>query len=523
MIDIGKIEKYHFYDRYGIADLIFMYSKYYNISIDDVIKNKSEEDLIDYYNKIYRIELCHKFRLNPTLNIIDSEIKYDYIGDRIFENEIRIDKEGKEIVKYYNVSDNGLANYSKFLSPHIISSSGQDCVDLFNALNKEINKDGNNNGAISPFVIKVVNKYKQEYNKFSKLELIGQIIATVTPNKLYYIDKDYKNAGTIPDFKNLYDYFKIIEYTYDKNNITKFITTIKDLKDCETLLDLNKKKIDTRPSIILNGNIDRKMNYPFGVEYIFIDLFIEYCNKIHNRSIDIPQGIWYSISVNNIKELKFSKYILDTSINHELTFREFSRNLLADNSHKSKFYKYLFNFYKSFEYKDFKFLLQKSKSDNNILIKEDNQIIIKFLKTMNKNDNEIIKDMIRGVKNKIFLISHNKCVKLGYDKEIKPLKYKENSNKFIYELNNTIFNYINTSNSIEDLLLKISKLINKYKVGSFIDDESVKYLLNDLNDFNEFKKVACIYLYTKLENFKKEKEGEIEKIPIFGIEESEEV
>lgn len=498
MIDIDKIKEFHFYERYGIADLIFMFSKYKNEDVSVIINNYTEDDLIDYYNNIYRVELIHNFRMWPTLDISNKSITYNYIGSSIFDTVPITDKKGITKEKYYNVSSDGLADKSIFLSPHIISSSGDDCNHLFNFLNKEIINDGENIGAISPFVTKVRNKYKQSYNKFSKLEIIGQIIACTTKNKFYYRDKKYKkynNAGIFPDFKNFNKYIELINYIYYKNVIPLFKTELKEIPENTTsLIDLKKKNINTKPPLVLNGNINKNLTYPFDSKYVFIDVYIEYCKEINNGELD--DNLWYSISIKNINTLSFSIEVLETSIKHELDFSKFSKNLLKNKLKDSKGYVYLYDFYKHFLYKDlYKLLKQFSVGkENNSYIYNDNPIIIKFLKTMNKNNNDIIRDLIFKIKAKIFKIACDKCDKLGYEPNTD--KYNKARDKYISDLNRTVFNYINTSNSIEDFLLSISKIINKYKVGNFADDKTIGYLLTELEDFEEMKKVSCIYLYT---------------------------
>jgi len=495
MIDIKKIESFHFYERYGIADLIFMYSKNYDLSVSDVIDNKTEDDIVDFYNEIYRKEFAHKFRLYPTLDIINNRIIYEYIDSRIYNTSTVGGK-----LKYYNVSSNGLASKSIYLSPNIISKSGSNCITLFDAIQQPILKDDTNTGSISPFVTKVCNKYKSEYNKYTKLELIGQIVANLTRNKFHYRNIEYNNTGIFVDFENLYDYFPLIEYIYNKNLNTLLITEIKDMKDSKTLMDLNKNEVNTKPPLILDGNIDRKMTFPFNHDdYVFIDIFIEYCNKVHMNSNRLPNGNWYSVSVDGVSMLNFNREILDISIKYDYTFRELSMNLLSDysvdskNSERSKYFRYLTNFYKSFSYIDFNKLLNNTK--NFLLINYNNPILIKFINTMNKNKNVEIQDMIRDINSMIYLISKEKCDKLGYIENTP--KYKEGIDFYMDKLRSTVFNYINASNSPTELLHKMSKMASKYNHSYFIKSDTVNYILNDLVDFAEFKKVSSIYLHTR--------------------------
>lgn len=480
-----ELDSYSFYEKYGIADLAFNFSKENDIETNDVLTDTKIQGLIDFYNEEYRFRLMHKFRIEPSFNISEKKVTYSYVGAKIMKNKDYVLKSGN-------------AKKGIYLSTHIISTDSKDCKNLFSKLNVEIKKDGSNSQSLCPFTTKVVNKHKQSYSKFSILQLIGQIITTSSPNKYYY-SKNFKNTSFIPRFNELGHYIKLIKHI-NNSNVNEFLVR----NNC----DINKDGVfKSKIPIIFDGNFNVNLKYPYNNKFKFIDLYKEVYGNLSGLPSDVE---WYEISQGNVKVINISKDILDTTIHTDINFKVFSDELLADKSLNSgyeksvgfsnKYYKKLFDFYVKFEYKKLYSLINNKEG---IRITDGNPIIEKLINKeidMEIESKEIIKEMMRKLTKKIWRMSIEKNNKLGGSKET------------MYGYNNsfkrTFKNFIRESSSINDFIFKSIKYLSKYNVGEFVTEETMDYIQETDIDIEEFKKLSTIYLYTKFNKEDKESKTE---------------
>jgi len=486
MIDINKIENYSFFEKYGIGVIIYELIKRgdYN-DLEDLLENGTDQDLVDYYNDVYRTDMMYKFRIEPSFDYINKKITYDYVGKKILSNSDYVMKSGN-------------AKMGIYLSPHILSSDSNDCKTLFSYLSTEITKGGKNSGAISPFATKVVNKHKQTYcTSYEILQLIGQIVTTASDLKFYYI-KDWENTSFIPNFEKIKDYLQLIRHIDTKVNVKSY------LKKDNGKVVVDKKGVKGFNNIIpdiFNGNFKNSLTPAFGNDLKFIDLYIEVYTNIPKLSK--IKSTWYEINNKKSKIITYDQNILDISIKYSKDFSTFTRQLLGnkisykDNKdNNNSYYKKIKALYTHFNFDNF-YKLLNIKGYGEINIKENNMIVQKLLTNIitNKMDletKEKVRDLIKALNGKIYRMSLEKADKSGNKSN------KDMVRKYQSDFKKTVMNYIEDSSKFDEFVAKVAKYFSKYNVGSIYNNEVIEHLMfsHISYDYKTFKEVAITLLYT---------------------------
>lgn len=472
---------YSFFDKYGLADLIYNYCR--DNSIRDYIhyieNDFSEDELCDYYHNVYRSHLRGEMFL--ALPNTEAQI-FGYSSIDNFE-------EGKPNTKR-----------GQYMSPHVISSDKSHRANLIKIMDSEQITDLKSSGAINPFSTSMKSNTKPISFEFSDiLHKISSIVGVMTRNKFsYYGDNGYYSF--IPEYKDFMDYIKHISYMYVFNNI---------ITQERGLYQRGGDRI-TRPKIEWEGNFGIKILRDRGLEphhkqtIAELNLLFSFYSKKDDIEISkkLEPAKWYGVCVDKINKIELPSTLIEeiktkTLSEISIDYNHFNHNRYKINKKddKGKWNSLFFTFIMNPTMRNMDRILLY-----NPVFNENNLFINYFIKTKMNTLTEDSKNIVQEFTQKLGTTLYYKAKEYEEVKRGNPSPdvISERKAKLIFEIKSLL----NRSNKVEDFLSTLTDFFDKHKIYRSFDFESI--INANFDNYEDFKNIVKIYLYQKNKSNKEE-------------------
>mgnify|MGYP007071580638 CR=1 FL=1 len=459
--------------------------------VKQLIENFRYSDLYTSYGFANIIHDLHKIKKDNNLFILDDnefleyEVSFDDLCEVVnyYKNRTNyIVTEIKEGVTYFdfapatkdNVQDKG---------GHILSSYkgfGNTLASIESFLNSK-GKDVELTKSMSVSNTKNVNPFSAMYQRYDMYVIASNIVTTITTQKFNELMSCY-----LPEFENFESYLYYFKYVMDlHNNRTYLNNKGKEKRSGVLRPNHHFKNFDEKITWYIKDKDMKELSYINSTLHIAetISNVNNLSNKFNVFKEDIKNATWYKYG-DTIQTFKIDYLANSVIYNHYKNVNVYLDDFKYAKNDNNRFKKYvaLINFLKNCNSHNMYNILNLD-----VEFKESNKFINNYKNKLKMKNSELVEKLAKNVNKNIYFVYKERY---GTDKEM--------LNKKVSVMKSEVARKLKKANDIVDFYGVLSDYAIKHRLP-FIDVEISNFLNLDSSEFEKFKQLFLINLFTRFE------------------------